>query len=76
MQNITADDVINTVDSRDFDADGYEYDVIKYVDSLTDKGVQNEINDALSQGYFKEDDTKEDKISGVIQYISDGVQAF
>ena len=76
MQDITADDVINAVDSQDFDANGYEYDVIEYVDKLTDVGVEREIQDAFAQGYFKDSDNKEKKITGVIQYIAEGVQAF
>lgn len=71
--NITAQDVFKAVENGEFDGGQYEYEVIEYVDTLTDIGVMQELKEALELNYFNADDDTETKIAGYIDYIIDGV---
>ena len=73
MNNITAQDVFKAVENGEFDGGEYEYEVIEYVDSLTDTGVMQELEEALSLNYFNVDDDTKTKIAGYIEYVIDGV---
>lgn len=71
--NITAQDVFKAVENGEFDGGQYEYEVIEYLDTLTDIGVMQELKEALELNYFSIDDDTETKIAGYIDYIIDGV---
>lgn len=73
LNNITAQDVFKAVENGEFDGGEYEYEVIEYVDSLTDTGVMQELEEALSLNYFNADDDTKTKIAGYIEYVIDGV---
>lgn len=73
INNITAQDVFKAVENREFDGGQYEYEVIEYLDTLTDIGVMQELKEALELNYFSIDDDTETKIAGYIDYIIDGV---
>ena len=73
INNITAQDVFKAVENGEFDGGQYEYEVIEYLDTLTDIGVMQELKEALELNYFSIDDDTETKIAGYIDYIIDGV---